>query len=188
MELAETPLNLQEEPVPLLFKKRAIKKTSIRKRQATPPAEDSEESSGYSSSDDGEGHRVKRRRKAAGVSATSRAKPIESVDIEAPKFTADRSSHLSSSNDATKQSNWFDEQQLKNDDLTPQNLLGKTRARPQPSNEQAQPDGTYKGAFNYQNFIQKNPNAPTKQVGPIKAPTNIRTITVTDFAPDVCKE
>lgn len=31
-------------------------------------------------------------------------------------------------------------------------------------------------------------DTPKKSFGPIKAPTNVRTITVTDFAPDVCKD
>ena len=175
----------QEEPVPSLFKKRAPKKSTIRKRQAIP--ENSEESSDYSTSDDGEGHRIKRRRKIAGVTVASKPQPTALLDIEAPKFTADRSAHLTSSNDATKQSNWFDEQQ-RSSELDPQSLLGKTHARPPTTDNQTQPYGTYKGVSNYQSFIQKNPNAPSKQVGPIKAPTNIRTITVTDFAPDVSKD
>ncbi|KAJ2966713.1 hypothetical protein NUW58_g10598 [Xylaria curta] len=36
--------------------------------------------------------------------------------------------------------------------------------------------------------LLKNPNAPDRKVGPIKAATNIRTVTTTDFAPDVCKD
>ncbi|MCJ1245906.1 RNA-splicing factor [Trapelia coarctata] len=166
-----------------LFKKRGIKKSTIRKRPSPPPSDHSD-SSQYSSSDDGEGHRIKRRRKIVGVATASdtRGKAARD-DLEAPKFAADRSAHIESINDATKQSNWSDE--AKNGDMTPQNLLGTTRPKP---GDEPQPDGTYKGSSNYQSFIQKNPNAPSKQVGPIKAPTNIRTITVTDFAPDVCKD
>jgi RING finger protein 113A len=50
------------------------------------------------------------------------------------------------------------------------------------------PDGTYKGLANQTSYIQRNPDAPSRAVGPIKAPTNIRTITITDMAPDVCKD
>ena len=97
-------------------------------------------------------------------------------------FQADRSVPITSVNDATKQTNWFDE----TDDAK---LLGKTRPLPGSKSTSApQPDGTYKGLANQSTFIQKNPNAPSRTVGPIKAATNIRTITVTDFAPDVCKD
>jgi RING finger protein 113A len=64
-------------------------------------------------------------------------------DLFATVFTTDRNAPLTSTNDATKQSNWFDE------DLK---------------------------------------DAPIRSFGPIKASTNVRTITVTDFAPDVCKD
>ena len=168
-----------------LFKKRAPKKSSIRKRPATPtqPASDS---SSYSSSEDNEGRKVKRRRKTAGVTVASNTVPKQTTeDLEATKFAAARSSQIQSTNDATKQSNWFDENSK--DRFAAKDLLGTTRARPIVE-DGAENDGTYKGASNYRSFIQKNPNAPSKAVGPVKAPTNIRTITVTDFAPDVCKD
>ncbi|CRK15117.1 hypothetical protein BN1723_010544 [Verticillium longisporum] len=59
------------------------------------------------------------------------------------------------------------------------NLLGSTRAAP---------DGTYKGLANKTSFVQRNLDAPSRTVGPIKAPTNIRTITVIDYTPDTCKD
>lgn len=168
-----------------LFKKRTSKNTSIRKRPATPPPEDSN-SSGYTSSEDEEGRQVKRRRKNAGVTASSGATAKSTTDnLEATKFAADRLGQIESTNDATKQSNWYDESNK--DALSAKQLLGTTRAKSSAGGEESN-DGTYKGAANYQSFIQKNPNAPTRQVGPVKAPTNIRTITVTDFAPDVCKD
>jgi RING finger protein 113A len=165
----------------ITFKKRSKAKSSFRKRAATPPlAEDS--SSGYSSSD-GEGHRIKRQKKTSTV-VTASSKDTTTVEasdpVEAP--SVDRSTTFTSTNDATKQSNWYDE-----DDLSAKNLLGTTRSRPTTEND-VPSSGTYKGASSYQSFISKNPNAPSRQVGPVKAPTNIRTITVTDFAPDVCKD
>ncbi|KAL8716444.1 MAG: hypothetical protein Q9220_000351 [cf. Caloplaca sp. 1 TL-2023] len=177
-----------------LFKKRAAKKTStLRKRPSTPTPADSD-SSGYStaSGDDDNGHRrIKRRRKTAAVTASSSLPSNRTPsDLAAStKFAGDRSSHIESNNDATKQSNWFDEKQ----ELEAKNLLGTTRARQASAaslaeSARAETDGSYKGQANYQSFIPKNPNAPSRQVGPVKAPTNIRTITVTDFAPDVCKD
>ncbi|MCJ1376497.1 RNA-splicing factor [Loxospora ochrophaea] len=172
---------LAESEIPF-FKKRNPKKSSTRKRSPTPP---SASSSDYSSDD--EGRRIKRRRKTAGVTVSSGAngtigKPT-AAELEATKFAADRSTEIESTNDATKHSNWFDD----SSSMNAKNLLGSVRARPSVDAD-AERDGTYKGAANYQSFIQKNPNAPSKQVGPVQAPTNVRTITVTDFAPDVCKD
>ncbi|KAI9729865.1 MAG: RNA-splicing factor [Cirrosporium novae-zelandiae] len=166
------------------FKKRKGK-SNFRKRPATPPPA-SDPDSEYSSFEDEDGQRIKRRRKTGGVIVASKtASKSGTRDLEPTKYTADRSAQIEDTNDATKQSNWYDED--KSDELSAKNLLGSTRPRPQ-GEDNNQNNGTYKGASNYQNFIQKNANAPTKQVGPMKAPTNIRTITVTDFAPDVCKD
>ena len=167
-----------------LFKKRGAK--NIRKRPATPPPTVSDSESGYTSTED-EGRRVKRRKKTAIVTATSNTAPhkASTQELSATTFAADRSAHISETNDATKTSNWFDES-------TPdaKSLLGTARNRSAKPDREAEPDndGTYKGAAGYQSFIQKNPNAPSRVVGPVKAPTNIRTITVTDYAPDVCKD
>lgn len=157
------------------FKKRSNKaKANFRKKPATPPpASDSD----FTSSDDEEGRRIKRRRKNVAVTASS-AGNASRKDTTAEQSSA-APAPLTTSNDATKSANWYDE------DLSSKNLLGSTRARPQ---ESTGPDGTYKGTANYTSFIQKNPDAPTKQFGPIKAPTNVRTVTVMDFAPDVCKD
>ncbi|MCJ1465534.1 RNA-splicing factor [Pseudocyphellaria aurata] len=173
-----------------LFKKRTSKKTTIRKRPATPRSSASD-SSDYSSSQEGQ-KRLKRQRKNGIVTAiaSTRAAKHPPEDLETTKFTADRSGQIESTNDATKQSNWFDEKPntVEIDALDAKALLGTTRARPDPAPVANGNDGTYKGNANYSTFITKNPNAPTRQVGPLKAPTNIRTITVTDFAPDVCKD
>lgn len=162
------------------FKKRSAKaKSNFRKRAATPPpASDSD--SGFTSSDDDEGKRIKRRRKTAVVTASSAANTIHSKVDDAPEYTG--AAPLISTNDATKQSNWYDESENK-DDLSAK-LLGTTRAKP----GQALSDGTYKGTTTYQSFIQKNPDSSKKQFGPMKAATNIRTVTFTDMAPDVCKD
>lgn len=173
-----------------LFKKRASKNSAaIRKRLATlPPSKDFDSSSEDSSAEEGQ-QKIKRRRTNGVVTAVSeKVSKNATADLEPTKYTADRSGQIDSVNDATKQSNWFDDEKF-----NAKSLLGK--ASPRPNTNSAHPttagdsnDGLYKGSSKYANFITKNPNAPSRQVGPLKAPTNIRTITVTDFAPDVCKD
>ena len=169
-----------------LFKKRNAK-ANARKRPATPPPASDSDDSGYSSTEDEGGKRIKRQKKSAIVTANSNDpnKTSKPLDLSTTAYAADRSTALSETNDATKQSNWFDEKDERQ-------LLGSSRhkkaAVPSTQDEDANSSGNYKGASAYQSYISKNPNAPSKQVGPVKAPTNIRTITVTDFAPDVCKD
>jgi RING finger protein 113A len=164
------------------FKKRTAKsKATFRKRAATPPpALDSD--SGFTSSEDEEGRQIKRRRRNAGVSASSTSQGIAHAQVE-PINAVKAVPIPYTSDDATKASNWYDEDI--DSELSSKNLLGTTRSRP---TEPSIPDGTYKGVANYQSFIQKNPDTLARQVGPVKSSTNVRTITVTDFAPDVCKD
>ncbi len=181
-------------PPQSLFRKRPIKNsTTIRKRPATPPPATSSEE--YSSDEEGQ-RKIKRRRKNGGiVTAISSDKklsklPAAAADIEPTKYTGDRSGRIESVNDATKQLNWFDEA-AGDAKLNSKSLPGTKTARSNVASSSTTADnhdGTYKGSSNYATFITKNPNAPKRQVGPLKAPTNIRTITVTDFAPDVCKD
>jgi RING finger protein 113A len=168
-----------------VFKKRGAKgKANIRKRPATPPPANNSDSddSDYTSSEDEAGQRVKRRKKNnAVINASSRNNTSSTAnEHSAIVFEADRSVPITSTNDATKRVDWYDEDAK---------LLGKTRPLPKSSlgGENAA-DGTYKGLANKTTFIPKNPNAPDRKVGPIKAATNIRTVTTTDFAPDVCKD
>jgi len=179
MESTETP---QAAAPVAIFKKRAAKgKSNFRKRAATPPPASDSDSADYSSSEDESGHKIKRRKKNTGaITASSKNNSTSASDHTSTIYSADRSATIKSSNDATKQSNWYDENAT--DALSSKNLLGTARAKPEAA------EGTYKGLANATTFIQKNPNAPTRVVGPVKAPTNIRTITVTDFAPDVCKD
>ncbi|RGP63543.1 pre-mrna splicing factor cwc24 [Fusarium longipes] len=164
-----------------VFKKRGAKgKANLRKRAATPPPADSDDSD-YSSSEDESGQRVKRRKKTATVTASSKDLAAGKKDFSATVYSADRNVPITSTNDATKHSNWYDEDK---DELSAKNLLGSTRG----SAKDSQPDGTYKGLANQTSFIQKNPDAPQRAKGPVKAPTNIRTITVMDFKPDICKD
>ncbi|KAK1252588.1 hypothetical protein MKX08_003775 [Trichoderma sp. CBMAI-0020] len=166
-----------------IFKKRGAKgKANIRKRPATPPPAASDSDSDYSSSEDESGQRVKRRKKTAVVTATARGAAPISKDTSAVIYTADRSVPIADTNDATKHSNWFDENAK--DAMSTKNLLGSA-AR---VSKDGQPDGTYRGLANQTTFIQKNPDAPRKTVGPIKAPTNIRTVTAVEYNLGICKD
>ncbi|TIA78905.1 hypothetical protein E3P89_03825 [Wallemia ichthyophaga] len=52
-------------------------------------------------------------------------------------------------------------------------------------------DGLYKGLQSYTSHIKKKPDSAQSdkfKAGPVRAPTNIRQITITDFQPDVCKD
>ena len=131
------------EPLTVKFKKRNAKaKENVRKRRTTQPTSQSDDSSSFSENESD--HVIKRRRKTRDVVAASSTndKPSDK-DLFATVFAADSNVSITSTNDATKQSNWFDEDS--------------------------------KGALK-------------KSVGPVKAPTNVRYTTVTDFAPDVCKD
>lgn len=162
-----------------VFKKR--KGTNMRKRAATPPPADSDSSS-YSSSEDEAGHKIKRRKRNTGAITASSKSAVTQSELGASIHEASRNG-ITSANDATKSATWYDESAT--DALSKKNLLGTTRKTVDSS---ATGDGTYKGLANATKFIERNADAPSRNIGPIKAPTNIRTITVTDFAPDVCKD
>ncbi|KAI9894604.1 MAG: RNA-splicing factor [Vezdaea aestivalis] len=161
-----------------MFKKRSNRSANIRKRASPQPEPSSSSSSG--SENDEVGVKVKRRKIVGRVQAGSDRSKLAERDalLAVTTFDGDRSRHITENDEATKQSNWYE----KNNDMSPENLLGTRRPTT------VEKDGLYKGAAGYQSFVQKNLDAPSRSVGPIKAPTNIRTITVTDFAPDVCKD
>ncbi|KJY00667.1 putative pre-mrna splicing factor cwc24 protein [Zymoseptoria brevis] len=162
-----------------VFKKRT-NKANLRKRPATPPPEDQSASDTDYTDDEG-GVRVKRR-KREGVT-TSNTGPRRAQDLsKSTAFAADRTTTLSANDDATKASNWYTDAALAAKDAGANLKPGKDAAATAIEREQ----GTYQGTAQYSTFISKNPDA--RQMGPVKAPTNVRTITVTDFAPDVCKD
>jgi RING finger protein 113A len=155
-----------EAPV-VKFKKRGAK-AAPRKAAPPPPASDSDTSS--CSEAEGEDGRVVKRRKTNGNALkVSTADQKANIGVEGTtQYEANRAAVLETSNDATKQSNWYEEKTDKA--LSSKNLLGTTRSKPQ-------------------TFIEKNTDAllPPK-VGPQKSSSNVRTITVTDYTPDVCKD
>ncbi|KAK4502864.1 hypothetical protein PRZ48_006290 [Zasmidium cellare] len=159
-----------------VFKKRA-NKANIRKRPATPPPQDSASDSDYS--EDEAGVRVKRRKKE-GVTTTNTG-PKRAQDLsKSTAFEADRSTNITVNEDATKASQWYTDAALAASEAPKSKVVKEETVVAEAS------DGKYQGTAKYSTFIQKNPDA--RQVGPVKAPTNVRAITVTDFAPDVCKD
>jgi RING finger protein 113A len=148
------------------FKKRGAK-AAPRKAAPPPPKSDSDFSSD-SEAEGEDGRVVKRRKTNSSALKASTADQKHKPGLEGTtKYEADRSAVIEASNDATKQSNWYDENA--DDALSSKNLLGSTRTKPQ-------------------TFIDKKPDAPTRQVGPQKSSSNVRTITITDYTPDVCKD
>ncbi|GAB7360199.1 hypothetical protein MBLNU230_g7960t1 [Neophaeotheca triangularis] len=186
-----------------VFKKRG-NKSAIRKRPATPPpASDSDQDSSSNSDDDNDNEdrtRIKRqKRQGANLTTTEKNANSTRTDRDPSKtstiYTADRSTNLATQDDATRTSNWNNSTSTSVESLEP--TTARATARQQTENAKAG-DGIYRGAKGYSNFIAKRPDptAPqedsasgqTKTVGPVKAASNVRTITVTDFAPDVCKD
>ena len=160
------------------FKRRSNKSANIRKRAAT-PLEKSGSESEYS--EDDAGTKVKRRRKEGLAVGGKRSRAVQDFS-KATRYEADRSTALTSTDEATKTSNWYAEAANAAE-------AAKTTARARAEQKgDAAMDGSYTGAANYSSFIQKHPDAASRQVGPVRAPTNVRTIIVTDFAPDVCKD
>ena len=154
---------------PVVFKKRAGKASAARKRPATPPPASGSDSD-YSSAEEN-GIRIKRR-KTGGLAAKSKLSRAPEDLGKNTAFLGDRTAAIASLDDATKQSNWYEVDPTKPNGLSADQPAGDA----------------YKGQANYQSFIRKNPEAPQRSVGPVKGSSNVRTITVTDFAPDVCKD
>jgi RING finger protein 113A len=125
-------------PVVLFQKKSSRPKGSLRKRSATPISSQTDDAFNYPSSEDDwlRRHRVKHGHQNTGVIIPPSTKN-PSTELFPTIFQADCNVSLNATNDATKRSNWFDE---------------------------------------------------NTKIGPTQASTNVRITTVTDFAPDVCKD
>lgn len=174
-------------PTVTFFKRSTKNRSSIRKRPATPPpVTTSDSSDAYSSSDEkATGTRsVKKRRKNKGVVTTETTSKPSSATLGNPEDVkrtyTDVSSELTNANDATK-TNWHNHGDDERSSSSKKQAAGGEE-------EESAVGGTYKGTSSYTTFIKKSENAPPRSVGPMKAPSNIRTITITDYAPDVCKD
>jgi RING finger protein 113A len=180
-----TTMASPEPPLPA-FKKRAPKASAMRKRPAPPPSNKDSSSSGSEATTDDEetGARIKRRKREGVVTKSSTQTNNPTRDFsKSTKYNASRDPAITANDNATKASTWYTDAALK-DSCNPSSKLPSA-----PEDASAvQQDGTYKGSAAYSSHIQKNPDKNNKHVGPVKAPTNVRAITVTDFAPDVCKD
>jgi len=147
------------------FKKRGAK--AAPRKVVLLPHSDSDPSSSEAEGKDG--HVVKRRKvNGNALKASTINQPQSSTFEGATKYEADRSAVIAANTDATKQSNWYEEKA--DDALSSTNLLGSTRSLSKP-----------------QSLIEKDSNAPDRKLGPQKS-SNVRTITMTDYTPDVCKD
>ncbi|WFD22154.1 N-terminal methionine N(alpha)-acetyltransferase NatE [Malassezia equina] len=113
--------------------------------------------------------------------------PASSVASRAPDRFGERSVHAterasgSAANDNTNQN---DATRSANDWDVEEELRHFREAAPAA-------DGTYRGLANYAKYTETRDDgasAKFKAKGPIKAPANVRTVTVVDYQPDVCKD
>lgn len=80
--------------------------------------------------------------------------------------------------DATRESDWYDESQS-----------GTATASASANND----DGVYRGTSSYNTFVTTRDDGVSAKLkaatkGPVKGGNNVRTITVVDYQPDVCKD
>ncbi len=153
------------------FKKRN-KKSSVRARRT-----------GESSSDEEDEDVIlgKGGLKRSGLSSVSkRTKRTDIIDRGDATFLGDRSATNRNVNDATKE--------IDVDGYDQAALLG--RAGSTLADKDGASDGLYHGQAGYDKHRPAAKEYVNKkaQAGPVKAPTNIRAISVVDYQPDVCKD
>jgi RING finger protein 113A len=174
INIMETKSNLAPtKDTQITFKKRGAK--AIRRRpDSLPPSNHSDDPNNLTSSSDDELRQsIKRRKMTSVITASSKANIVSEMDMVTSARSTDRETILPASNNATKQSVHF------------KDLPDSGRATTKITEV---PDNIYKGLANQTSYIRKNPNAPTRKLGPVKAPSNVRTITVLDYQPDTCKD
>ncbi|KAK9484279.1 hypothetical protein V1527DRAFT_470527 [Lipomyces starkeyi] len=184
--------------VPSFKKPSSVKFSNARRRVIRrDPSPQAASQSSSDSSDDSDGDKStitaaalsKKRKRVGGISDTIAS---TSSGSSKPKATGKSGGILgavehkstglasvSNSTDVTKTSAMFDEEFL----------LGKKKKSDSTENkgEEKAQDGVYAGNANYKKFITPRESS-AKKVGPMRAPSNIRSSTVTDYQPDVCKD
>ncbi|KAF3928045.1 hypothetical protein AA313_de0201837 [Arthrobotrys entomopaga] len=183
-----TSTSTSKDPPVTFFKRKGNNRSNLRKRPPTPPPKNSDsDDSDYSSTDETTGAKLpsKRRKTRHNITTTSSSiKPLDadSQPITQQTYTADRTTTISKSDDATKRSNWHNENEE-------EYLIRKSKPA-NSTDDTPVDDGVYRGASNYKSFIRKNPDSIQNKgkMGPVKAPTNVRQVVTFDFAPDVCKD
>ncbi|KAK9365835.1 hypothetical protein V1509DRAFT_355012 [Lipomyces kononenkoae] len=134
----------------------------------------------------------KKRKRVGGISDTitstsnglskrieSNAKSGAADIVGAVEHKSSGSTSVSNLTDVTKTSAMFDEEFL----LGKKMVSDKTESKDTETGK----DGVYTGIANYKKFITPRETL-AKKIGPVKAPSNIRSSTVTDYQPDVCKD
>lgn len=127
---------------------------------------------------------TKKKRDEAREPLSSAAAPVpdrfgETTVHAAPRASDTPENHNTNRADATRSTEWDLETEFAHE-------LG-TDAPPKPSND----DGKYRGLAGYATYTEtrdSGASAKFKTKGPMQAPTNVRTITVVDYQPDVCKD
>ncbi|KAK9480787.1 hypothetical protein V1514DRAFT_324459 [Lipomyces japonicus] len=168
------------------FKRPSTKTLNARKRVTRPPSSDSDKSDFSSSSSDGEATTssnsstamsvltAKKRKRIGGISDTILTSSTgKKVDIGAVEHQGTRSATVTNSTDVFKKSAMFDDE---NKD---------SKVKDQANSEVK--DGVYTGTANYKKFTQQREGVK-KKIGPLKASSSIRSSTVVDYQPDVCKD
>lgn len=157
----------------ITFKKRRAKVIRTRP-DSSPPSNNSDDPHNLTSSSDDElRRRIKRRKMTSMVTASSKTNTASEMDVVTSTRSADHETTIPALNNATKQIDPFED------------FRDSGRAT---TNTSEVPDGIYKGLANQTSYIRKNPNAPTRKIGPVKAPSNVRTTTLLDYQPDICKD
>ena len=168
-----------------LFKKRAKTGSTakfLRKQVtvATVTVSD-DESEEDEESDDGKGGRASdvlagRKRKRGGLVQASTSRTTNKEDLGV-SYSAGSENILDPKSQATAISAEF----------TDAELLGKTKSS---AATDSAADNLYRGQKGYRSLVPKREQITTKynSMGPQKAASNIRMTTVTDYAPDICKD
>ncbi|KAK7204417.1 hypothetical protein BZA70DRAFT_192104 [Myxozyma melibiosi] len=188
----------------------ASRRTKVDSDKSDDDNDDDDESSANSSASDSDDESRRtalkktstKKRKIGGISdtITSSANGSSKTGVAAAadvgvgvEHKGSGSAALSNTTDITKKSAMYDEDFL----------LGKKKLKPSSDEvdgevlsgdaaealeqQQQQQQGIYRGNANYAKFITPREQA-TRKVGPMKSASNIRSTTVTDYQPDVCKD
>lgn len=150
-----------------LFKKRSIKITSKRKEDINDSSDSSDESIVRD--------HLKKRQKTKSKTLDTK-QPI--VDIGQVEYDHSHETTVTNTSDATKEDRFYAEER-KARELEQQELEKRSGA---------ELNGRYKGQANYTKYIQPRKEGGVK-FGPVKpSGANIRSTTMIDYTPDVCKD
>ncbi|KAK9382206.1 uncharacterized protein V2V93DRAFT_366730 [Kockiozyma suomiensis] len=177
------------------FKKPSAKALNARKRVVARSKVESDSDSGSSESENSDPttskpiQKLTNKRKRGGISdnitstANGSSKTGVGADIGAVEHKTTGSSGLSNTTDITKKSAMYDE-----DFLLGKNSKSLKETKVLAGDEaEALEEGLYRGNANYQKFITPRESL-SKKIGPMKSASNVRSTTVTDYQPDVCKD